>query len=518
MSVLIDARRRPARHAPVTPWGRGALWLGTLGAVCVAIGSYGAGATRYRGGVLAALGWEAYSYGHGAGIASALCVSGMVAMILAWGLLGRAVNAEAAPLPVLRRCLVGWVAPLLVAAPLFSRDVYSYLMQGAMLRDGFDPYSEGAAANPGVYLLEVSHDWRNTTTPYGPLHLLLGKVITSVAPENVTAGVALYKAISLAGFVAIAAGVGALARRMNVPPAGALWLSVANPLMIFHLVAGMHNESVMVALVTWGLVWAYKGKMLPAVALISLAVTLKATAVFALPFVVWMATRRLAGARALPRGRAGYSCAFVLSGIWVTAVLLIILEAVTVLAGSNWLWVTQISGNSKVINPLAVPSLLTSLAVPPLRLVDPDVSANAIVTALRMVCSVLMLVGLVVVWWRYRHTDKGAITGTAAAYLVVVTLNSVTLPWYYSSLIALLGVVGLSTTQTRWAVGLSAFVALLFMGSGNHYLYKPVWLLLGTVLGLATAFIALPPRRRVTAPSPARAASLHAPGARGGHR
>src|SRR5699024_9060230 len=73
----------------------------------------------------------------------------------------------------MRKTMWAWILPLLLPAPLSSRDVYSYLMQGAMVRDGFDPYTEGPAVNPGPFLLEVSQDWRNTTTPYGPLHLWL---------------------------------------------------------------------------------------------------------------------------------------------------------------------------------------------------------------------------------------------------------------------------------------------------------------------------------------------------------
>ena len=36
-----------------------------------------------------------------------------------------------------------WLAPLLLRVPVFSRDTYSYLAQGALLRDGFDPYLVG---------------------------------------------------------------------------------------------------------------------------------------------------------------------------------------------------------------------------------------------------------------------------------------------------------------------------------------------------------------------------------------
>ena len=36
-----------------------------------------------------------------------------------------------------------WAVPLLVTPPLFSRDVYSYLAIGSMMREGFNPYDSG---------------------------------------------------------------------------------------------------------------------------------------------------------------------------------------------------------------------------------------------------------------------------------------------------------------------------------------------------------------------------------------
>ena len=166
-----------------------------------------------------------------------------------------------------------------MAAPILSRDVYSYLMQGAMLRDGFNPYKQGAAVNPGPYLMEVSHDWRNTTTPYGPLHLWIGEGVTRLVGDNVTLGVIAYKLLSVAGFALIAWCVPRIAHRIGSAPRLAMWLGVLNPAMVFHMVGGMHNESVMVGLVSLGLYWAVTERpwhIVAAVAVISVSVSLKA--------------------------------------------------------------------------------------------------------------------------------------------------------------------------------------------------------------------------------------------------
>src|SRR5699024_11680153 len=70
-------------------------------------------------------------------------------------------------------------------------------MQGALAKEGLDAYRVGAAANPGPMLYEVSADWRNTTTPYGPGHLWLGKGVTTITGDNVTAGIFAFKLLTL---------------------------------------------------------------------------------------------------------------------------------------------------------------------------------------------------------------------------------------------------------------------------------------------------------------------------------
>lgn len=487
----------------------GALTLGLTGSLLLLLGSFGGGATRNRDGVLEAVGLDFLAYGRGAGISNTVFWAGVVLLLLGWVALGRrhVLREGAGNERTVRTAMWAWVLPLIPAAPMLSRDVYSYLMQGAMLRDGFDPYTQGAAVNPGPYLLEVSHDWRNTTTPYGPLHLWIGEGVTRLVGDHVTAGVIVYKLISVAGFAAIAWAVPRIARRLGGDPVLALWLGVANPVMILHMVGGMHNESVMVGLVSIGLLACLHRRFVLGVALIAVAVSLKATAAIALPFVVWMATHHYAR-------RINRVVAFLLVGLAGVLETLAVVAAVTFLSGASWGWLSEISGNSKVINPLAWPSITAGAATTLIQLFDEDFDYNVALGVLRPVSMVFMLGGLVVVWWLFRGDDRRAVAGTAAAYQVAFVFNSVTLPWYYASVISLVGTVSPPPWVLRLAVGASVVVTLSFTGSGNHQLYNTWWM--AGVFVLAWVLTDWVFGKDLRWPWPAPGAAPRAPGDRAG--
>jgi alpha-1,6-mannosyltransferase len=107
--------------------------FGAVGSVLLALGSVGAGAAPVvdpalnipiLGGLVRL-----------PALSLAMAVAGLGMLIVGWLLLGRFVTpgrARSADRTDLRTTLLLWVAPLAVIPPLFSRDVYSYLAQGAI--------------------------------------------------------------------------------------------------------------------------------------------------------------------------------------------------------------------------------------------------------------------------------------------------------------------------------------------------------------------------------------------------
>lgn len=455
--------------------------VGFVAGIILFCASFMSGATRNRGGIVEELGIGFLAFGHGRNLGMILFWVGMALLIGAWALAYRQLVVPG-KYSQLRRALVLWVLPLLFAAPLASRDVYSYLMQGAMVRDGFDPYTQGPAVNPGPFLLEVSQDWRNTTTPYGPLHLWLGEGVTRIADSSVIAGVTLFKLVALIGFAAIAWAVPRIARELSGDPSLALWFGVLNPVVILHLVAGMHNEAIMVGLASVALLLALRHRFFLSFLLIGLGVAVKATALIVMPFAVWIAVHHFAPARHTSRARQVTT--FFLTGVWAIVEIIAVLALVTWGSGTSWGWLTEITGNTKVINPLAAPTLASDAVAPILNILNPDITYNAVLSVFRTISMVCMLVGLVTVWWLSRRTDRTAVAGTAAAYLVAFVFNSVTLPWYYASVITLLGTFRPARWLKKLAAYASIFVALSFSADGNHQLYNFFWLLASALVGI----------------------------------
>ena len=458
-----------------------ALPLGLSASCILLFASFSGGATRNRGGLLEALNIGFLSYGHGRNLGLALYWVGIFLLAAAWVLAGRTIIRPQLTNPRpkgglrdIQRILFAWVTPLVFAGPLASRDVYSYLMQGAMVRDGFDPYTEGAAVNPGPFLLEVSQDWRNTTTPYGPLHLWIGELVTGLVGDNVTAGVAAYKVLSLLGFITIAWSIPRIASKLGADPAVALWLGVANPVIILHLIGGMHNESLMVGLVSIGLLAALNRHFHAALLLVGTAVAMKATAVIAAPFIVWMMLHYYAH-KGSSKWRSLF--VFVLSGLTALVEIIAAVALITWISGTSWGWLSQVSGNSKVINPLAGPTLATDVIFPAVQIFMPDASYNAILAVLRSIAMVCMLIGLVAVWWLCRKDDRDAVMGTAAAYQVAFVFNAVTLPWYYASIFTLMGTFRPPLWLIKFASGVALFIGVSFSGDGNHQLYNWFWVI-----------------------------------------
>ncbi|MCW2616407.1 MAG: hypothetical protein JWN08_3401, partial [Frankiales bacterium] len=224
---------------PVPP-PRAALAAGTLGSALLALGATGVGA-------LPPASWDLL---RGSSVALPLCVVGVLLLCGSWWAL-RSASSHA----VLTATAL-WGLPLLLAPPLASRDAYAYVGQAALVVEGLDPYSVGPGALPGPLSAGVDDVWLDSPAPYGPLWLGLAGLVVRVTGSVVPALVGM-RLLAVVGMLLLAWALPRLAT--SVPPGRALWLGLANPLLLVHLLSGAHNDALMVGLMAAGLAVARGG-------------------------------------------------------------------------------------------------------------------------------------------------------------------------------------------------------------------------------------------------------------------
>jgi alpha-1,6-mannosyltransferase len=256
----LDGARAPVPVvAPPRDPSRAARRLGLTGTLLMAVGALGSGALPVPNPLfgLRLLGLPSRN----TTIAIAITYAGIGMLVFAWLWVGKMLrsNGAVAPAPTraqLARTAVLWAIPLAVAPPMFSRDVYSYLAQSAILARGLDPYVLGPAQALGVddpLTRSIPTIWRDTPAPYGPLFLWLGRGITALTGNDVVLGLFAHRVLALLGVGLIVWSLPRLARRCGLDAGLAMWLGAANPLVLFHLVSGIHNEALMIGLMLAGM-------------------------------------------------------------------------------------------------------------------------------------------------------------------------------------------------------------------------------------------------------------------------
>ncbi len=484
--------------------GRPAL-LGCLGAMLITAGGLGAGSTQLHDPLLESLHLSWLRFGHGLVFSSLLLWGGVAVMLFAWLWLGRRVADRLADEYTMVATTLFWLAPLLLSVPVFSRDTYSYLAQGALLRDGFDPYVVGPIENPNILLDNVSPIWTTTTAPYGPAFILVAKFVTMVVGDNVITGTMVLRLCMLPGLAMLLWAAPRVARHVGADGAVALWICALNPLVIIHLMGGVHNEMLMVGLMMAGIALTLDRHPVPGVALVAAAVAVKATAGLALPFLVWVWMRQLRhprrGADPQRRGMSALT-AFLAAGASSVGLFAAVFAVLSLLAGVGLGWLTALAGSVKIVNWLTIPTAVANITNRVGGLFFP-VNFYAVLDTTRLIGVVVIAVTLPLLWWRYRRTDKEAVTGIACAMTVVVLFVPAALPWYYTWPLAVMS----SLTQSRgWIAGIAGFstwIMVIFKPDGSHGMYSLIHVLLATACAMAAWYSLYRPDRfpKVFAPT-----------------
>ncbi|WP_252438068.1 polyprenol phosphomannose-dependent alpha 1,6 mannosyltransferase MptB [Pseudonocardia humida] len=456
------------------------LLLGLAASLLMVVGGFGAGGVLVHDPVLTNSPLGFWRYGHGSQLAAIMIYSGVALMAWAWVQLGRDVLARrVGGRAVLTTALV-WSVPMLFSPPLFTRDVFSYLAQGGLPLAGFDPYEVGPEVMPGVFTENVHYFWQNTPAPYGPLFILIAKSVTALVGDNVILGVVLMRLTMLPGLALLIWALPELTRRLGGRVPLAMWIAVANPVMVIHMIGGGHNDLIVVGMLAAGALIALRGAPASGIAIVSAAMAVKASAGIALPFLVLVWAAQLTGS---PRSRLVRGIAY---GV---GVFVVVFAACTFAAGVSLGWLPALSAPSMIVNWMSIPTavgeflhMLTSIFV--------DVGKQPFIDVARALGAILLVWIICRLWWRARDDQPLAVHRAGTALLLVAVLSPATLPWYLSWGMALLAMVPWSRRGLTAMVFVSLMLIIVYYPNGEDALYNWPYLL-GCALVAALAAVSL---------------------------
>ncbi|WP_141310048.1 polyprenol phosphomannose-dependent alpha 1,6 mannosyltransferase MptB [Streptomyces spinoverrucosus] len=374
---------------------------------------------------------------------------GVVLLIAAWALLGRLLRGPEPPTPrSLLLVLAVWAAPLLLAPPLFSRDVYSYLAQGAMVDAQIDVYTHGPSRLGGPLAEEVSPVWQHTAAPYGPVFLAAASALSGLTRGELPAGLMGMRLLALLGVALMAAALPRLARHNGADPAAALWLGALNPLVLLHLVAGAHNDAMMLGLLGVGLVAALGRWPVLGAVLVTLAALVKAPAVLGLAAIVVLQIR--AGRSAV---RAVLTTAAASAATTVAA---------TAVAGTGYGWIAALNTPVSPHN-WALTSLLGRATGALLERLGSDLAPLA-VPVWHTIGLVITAAALLVIWVRLRPRPVYALGLSLAA---VAAFGPAIRPWYALWGLFLIAAAAPNTSVRHRVAAVTCVLALGVLPSGG---------------------------------------------------
>lgn len=399
-----------------------------------------------------------------------MTTTGAVMMALAWLMLGRfALGPHRMSRSQLDRTLLLWLLPLLIAPPMYSKDVYSYLAQSQIAHLGLDPYRVGPAPGLGldhVFTLSVPSLWRETPAPYGPLFLWIGEGISVITGDNIVAAVLCHRLVVLVGVGLIVWATPRLAQRCGVHEVSALWLGPCNPLLFMHLVAGIHNEALMLGLMLAGTEFALRGidgvragrwrippqatgMLVAGTVLITMSSQVKLPSLLAMGFVVM----------ALAWRWGGTVKALLAAGFSLGALSLAVMAVIGWASGLGFGWLFTL-GTANVVRSWMSPPTLIALGTGQvgilLGLGDHTTSVLGLTRGIGVIIIAILVTWLLLAVFRGRLHPVG---GLGVALGATVLLFPVVQPWYL-----LWAIIPLATWATRPGFRGSAIAMTLVVG------------------------------------------------------
>lgn len=345
---------------------------------------------------------------------------GMLLMLRAWVDLARVVTRHPGiPVRLFVPVFIAWIAPLLVVAPLFSKDAYSYAAQGELMSHHINPYAYGPQLLNGTpFQFLTDQLWANVPSPYGPVFLTLDGWLVQLTGHNALLSIEALRLLAVAGTAMFAAAIPVVARSFGRDGASAFVLAALNPLVLLNFVGGAHNDALMLGLLIAGLALARERHPVIGIVLVALAALVKVPAVLGVIYIGW----DWAGSDVPFRERIPRLAEAVAIAVAVMAV-------ISQLVGLGWGWVLGL-GNPNTVRSWMDPATAIGLGLGKLvGAIGLGSHSHALLSLARGVAFLVAVVIGARLLWRSRG-GVSSLRAIGLTMLAVVILGPVVQPWY----------------------------------------------------------------------------------------
>jgi alpha-1,6-mannosyltransferase len=365
-----------------------------------------------------------------------------------------------------------WTAPILLAPPLLSNDVYSYAAQGELLSRGVDPTVVGPnALGGGPFMRAADAIWWNNPAPYGPAWNKIAETVVVATDHDAALSVWALRGVILAAVVVSAFALYDLTRAHN--PALALTMGIVNPLVLIHLVGGIHNDAVMLALMMVALACARRSWFLSSVVFMTLATAVKLPAAAGLVYLGWHAPYLRAQAQRFVASAvtlfAGIISSVVLSFAW----------------GMSLGWVSALKGTGKVMSTFAPTTMFGLSLSDAFSAVGIDVDPDHTVALMRLLG---LLGAAVIAMWLLHRSDRSTMERALGLSLALAVLfGPVLWPWYAAMAFTVLAASDVTRARAAsvvWTVAVALFVFPTSVGTHLGLAQFQAWLGIALLIAL----------------------------------
>ncbi|MBM7848813.1 polyprenol phosphomannose-dependent alpha 1,6 mannosyltransferase MptB [Arthrobacter roseus] len=426
-----------------------AIIQGFVGSLLMMLGSFGVGWLSLASIELRRIPLIMWLRFEPAGAAASVVVLALGGMLLvrSWLRLGQRINNDWGPgsRSVVLKAVAAWGAPLCLALPLFSRDVFAYIAQGKVMISGLNPYVDGYSQISNYLQTGADDLWAQSPTPYGPLFLWLEKGVVLLTGGQPEFSILLFRLIAVIGVLLSVYYVPKLAELHGINPNRALWLTAANPLFLTNFIASIHNDALMIGLALAGLYLTATRKPILGIIVVTLSIAIKPITIIFLPFLglLWAGNK------------AGWGRKFVFWAL-TAALSLALLAVMGWINGFGFGWVGALSTPGSVwiwYAPVGFMGLVVA------TLGDAVGFDGWFFGRLIHDAGKIAAVGIIF-WLMFRGDYSRIVRRLTLAFAAIVLLAPMIQSWYLVWLIPLFAVTGI---RNDWQIKTMYFIVSFFM-------------------------------------------------------